>query len=141
MSLADDINRILDADCDETRVALYNPRATVAAIRKRVEAEGESAEARGRRALAERDMALALETIKRALALYATSYAVHFEGPLGDDGPLGDSWLELAHGLVGLLNGPTAGIDCGHFDGSVRRLVAQFGFSPYEVENLSSESV
>lgn len=41
MSLADDITRILDKDCDETRVALYNPRATVAAIRKRVEVERE----------------------------------------------------------------------------------------------------
>jgi len=30
---ADRIESLLDADCDETRIALYNPRATVAAIR------------------------------------------------------------------------------------------------------------
>lgn len=30
---ADRIESLLDADCDETRVALYNPRTTVAAIR------------------------------------------------------------------------------------------------------------
>jgi hypothetical protein len=32
-SKADRIEALLDADCDETRVALYNPRSTVAAIR------------------------------------------------------------------------------------------------------------
>jgi len=30
---ADRIEALLDADCDETRIALYNPRSTVAAIR------------------------------------------------------------------------------------------------------------
>lgn len=30
---ADRIEALLDADCDETRIALYNPRATIAAIR------------------------------------------------------------------------------------------------------------
>jgi len=34
--LADDITAILDGDCDATRVALYNPRRTVAAIRERL---------------------------------------------------------------------------------------------------------
>lgn len=32
-SKADRIEALLDADCDETRVALYNPRSTIAAIR------------------------------------------------------------------------------------------------------------
>jgi len=40
-SKADRIEALLDADCDETRIALYNPRATVAAIRE-VLAEPES---------------------------------------------------------------------------------------------------
>lgn len=31
------IEALLDNDCDETRVALYNPRATVAAIREVLE--------------------------------------------------------------------------------------------------------
>lgn len=39
MTLAQDITRILDDDCDETRVALYNPRATVAKIRERIQDE------------------------------------------------------------------------------------------------------
>jgi len=34
--LAADITAILDANCDETRVALYNMRSTVAAIRERL---------------------------------------------------------------------------------------------------------
>jgi len=38
---ADRIEALLDADCDETRVALYNPRSTIAAIRA-VLAEPES---------------------------------------------------------------------------------------------------
>lgn len=41
MTLAQDITRILDGDCDETRVALYNPRSTVAKIRERIETEPE----------------------------------------------------------------------------------------------------
>lgn len=32
-----EVGALLDADCDETQVALYNPRATVAAIRKVLE--------------------------------------------------------------------------------------------------------
>jgi hypothetical protein len=32
-----EVGALLDADCDETRVALYNPRATVAAIRETLE--------------------------------------------------------------------------------------------------------
>lgn len=36
-TLKQDITALLDDDCDETRVALYNPRATVAAIRVRLE--------------------------------------------------------------------------------------------------------
>lgn len=39
MTLAQDITQILDDDCDETRVALYNPRATIAKIRERIETE------------------------------------------------------------------------------------------------------
>lgn len=39
MTLAKDITHILDSDCDETRVALYNMRSTVAKIRERIEEE------------------------------------------------------------------------------------------------------
>ncbi len=35
------ITALLDDDCDETRVALYNPRATVAAIRRELESAAE----------------------------------------------------------------------------------------------------
>jgi len=31
------VTELLDGDCDETRVALYNPRETVAAVRRELE--------------------------------------------------------------------------------------------------------
>lgn len=39
MTLAQDITQILDDGCDESPVGLYNPRATVAKIRERIETE------------------------------------------------------------------------------------------------------
>src|SRR6185295_17213 len=39
VTLANDITQILDSDCDETRVALYNMRSTVAKIRERIKTE------------------------------------------------------------------------------------------------------
>jgi hypothetical protein len=44
------ITQLLDDDCDETRVALYNPRATVAAIRRELASAAEDLTAAEREA-------------------------------------------------------------------------------------------
>jgi hypothetical protein len=43
-----------------------------------------------------------------ALIEYATAYRVRFDGPLADDGFLGEPWLAAAKGVRALLNGDGA---------------------------------
>lgn len=57
--------------------------------------------------------------MQRALSAYARVYRREFNEPVGNDSVLGPCWAEIASGLRGLLNGPTADLDCGRVDSTI----------------------
>ena len=67
--------------------------------------------------------------MRKALLDYAAQYEERFGSHIGDDGVLGDCWLQIARGYLGLLNGETGRLDCGTLDGELRRWAVRFGFS------------
>ncbi len=68
--------------------------------------------------------------LREGLLMYATEYAERFDGcELGKDYVLGKSWLEMARGYLGLLNGETGRLDCGTLDSELRRWAERFGFT------------
>lgn len=79
----------------------------------------------------------AVTLLRSGLLQYAVEYGARYEGcQLGEDGILGDAWLQLAKGYIGLLNGETGRLDCGTLDGEVRRWALQHGFSQQEADEL-----
>ena len=52
---------------------------------------------------------------------------------IGEDPVLGHSWLELAHGLSGLLDGETGRLDCGSVSHSICEAIWAAGFSAEEL--------
>lgn len=72
----------------------------------------------------------ALVLIFRGLNEYASEVAERSGGEylIGDDGVLGESWAEIAHGLIGLLNGEAGKrLDTGMFDRAIRGLAQMHG--------------
>jgi len=63
-----------------------------------------------------------------ALEAYAHQYGSAYTMPVGDDGVLGDEWLSIARGLLGLLNGEHGRLDAGTIDRWVRQLAHDHGF-------------
>jgi hypothetical protein len=82
------------------------------------------------------DIAGALYAIHDSLVRYASAHQSRYESPIGHDGVLGECWLTIAKGLVGLLNGETGSIDCGRFDGAVRELARASGFTQEEADTI-----
>jgi len=78
-----------------------------------------------------RSIECAIVALRSGLLAYGTEYEERYGGDatLGRDGVLGESWLQLARGYLGLLNGETGRLDCGSLDGEVRRWAAMFGFA------------
>jgi hypothetical protein len=63
-----------------------------------------------------------------ALADLATEHESTYGSKIGDDGVLGEYWLQIARGLVGMLNGECGRLDCGTADRTVRALAKACGF-------------
>lgn len=78
----------------------------------------------------------ALYGILDELKTYAAAHRELYGSPIGEDYVLGMHWLNMADALVGLLNGETGAIDCGAFDGEVRGLAREQGFTEQEADNL-----
>ena len=88
------------------------------------------------RKVAKQNMALALEQIDMSLRRYAVAHYQLYDALIGHDVVLGEEWLKVASGLLGLLNGETGKIDCGKLDGSIRQLAEDCGFNPDDIENM-----
>jgi hypothetical protein len=78
----------------------------------------------------------ALSAILQGLALYAEAHAAAYESPIGEDGVLGDHWLEIARGLAGLLNGEHGRLDAGAMDAAIRNLALASGATPEEINSI-----
>lgn len=76
-----------------------------------------------------RDYEAAFVHIIYGLRMFAKAHAAQYDGPIGDDGVLGECWLSIARGLVGMLNGDTGRLDAGAVDGSIRDLANDAGFT------------
>ncbi len=71
-----------------------------------------------------------------ALRHYANAHREAYESPIGDDYVIGEYWLAMVSGLIGLLNGETGNLDCGEWDRAIRRLVLDNGFTKEQADNL-----
>jgi hypothetical protein len=72
----------------------------------------------------------AIVALRAGLLEYSLQYGESFEGcELGQDGFLGDAWLDAARAYLALLNGPTGRLDCGTLDGEVRQWAERCGFT------------
>jgi hypothetical protein len=79
----------------------------------------------------------AIASLRSGILQYAVEYGERFEGcQLGEDGVLGDAWLAMAKGYLGLLNGECGRLDCGTLDGEIRRWAVQHGFTQQEADEL-----
>jgi len=79
----------------------------------------------------------AVVSLRAGLLEYGLQYADRFEGcELGKDCIIGEAWLEMARGYLGLLNCETGRLDCGTLDGEVRRWAKSFGFDEAEADSL-----
>jgi predicted RNA methylase len=69
----------------------------------------------------------AIATLYRGMAEYADATRAAYDGTIGDDYVLGESWKDLGNALIGLLNGETGRLDCGTLDGQIRDLIESGG--------------
>ena len=60
---------------------------------------------------------------------YANEHERRYESPIGDDGVLGQCWLEMGRAIRGLLNGETGRLDCGTLDAILLDSMIAEGFS------------
>ena len=63
-----------------------------------------------------------------ALRIIVTSYSEDYDDPIGNDGVLGPCWVDMARGVLGLLNGECGRLDCGTVDHYIRNLYSRQGF-------------
>lgn len=70
-----------------------------------------------------------LRMMIEGLAMYAAGYEEVVEEPIGNDGVLGDYWVDIARSFVGLLNGDAGRLDCGSLDRLARDLAVAAGFT------------
>lgn len=71
----------------------------------------------------------AIVALRAGIMEYGLQYSDRYEDALlGNDGILGDGWLEITRGYLTLLNGECGRLDCGTLDGEVRRWATKFGF-------------
>lgn len=70
----------------------------------------------------------AIRSMYAFLEEYADATRKRFRGPVGYDCVLGPAWLDMAKGLLSLLNGETGRFDCGTIDRMVRALAKANGF-------------
>lgn len=75
-----------------------------------------------------RGIEIAITDMRRALLRYGIEHKERYGAELGGDGFLGDHWLQMARGYLGMLNGETGRLDCGTLDGELRRWAMGFGF-------------
>jgi hypothetical protein len=72
----------------------------------------------------------AIALMRESLLLYGCEYEARYgeDSRLGQDGVIGEAWLDMARGYLALLNGETGRLDCGTLDGELRRWAERFGF-------------
>lgn len=70
---------------------------------------------------------IAFTNMINGLKLYAQAHQAEYDQPIGDDAVLGDSWENIARGILGLLDGETGKLDPGTIDGSIRRFAVRNG--------------
>ena len=70
----------------------------------------------------------------RALAEYADTHLARYASPIGDDGVLGDEWMQMLKALGGLLNGELGRLDGGTLDALRYALAETAGFTREELE-------
>ena len=78
----------------------------------------------------------AIRNLLLGLADYADAHQEAYRSPIGEDGVLGECWLEVARGLIGLLNGESGRLDCGTIDATIRDIAAEHGFDEKERDSL-----
>ena len=79
---------------------------------------------------------LPITTMLHALATYADEHERRYESPVGEDGVMGEYWLDMAKAVKGLLTGETGRLDCGTVDHTIQALVVLAGFSKEEADQL-----
>lgn len=83
-----------------------------------------------------KDIELALNTMKHALYDYARAYATIIGSPIGNDAVIGESWVKIASGLIGLLNSEHGRIDAGEFCSHIYEIADDVGFSEQEINEI-----
>ena len=68
-----------------------------------------------------------------ALESMAEAHAERYTTVIGEDGVLGECWLNILHGGRGMLNGETGRLDCGTVDGWLVRLALDHGYADEEI--------
>lgn len=68
-----------------------------------------------------------------ALADYADDYQDRFDGPVGNDGVLGESWLKIMREVRNLLNGDLGRLDGGTLDSLLFAMGREAGFTEEEM--------
>ena len=77
---------------------------------------------------APRDFEREIVALIEAWARYADTHLARYATGIGNDGVLGDAWMEIARGIRALLNGETGRLDCGMLDGFICDTLAAEGF-------------
>lgn len=78
----------------------------------------------------------ALVHLVQGLHEYARAHCARYESDVGGDGVLGPAFLDIARGVIALLNGESGRLDCGTLDSEIRDLLARSGFPAHKVEGL-----
>lgn len=75
----------------------------------------------------------AIPALILSLAAYADIHQERFGSDIGDDGVLGDGWLDILKGTRVLLNGEMGTLDGGTLDSMLMRLLENAGFKESDV--------
>jgi hypothetical protein len=70
----------------------------------------------------------ALRDMIEAWARYADEHQARYGSGIGKDYVLGDAWMELGRGILGLLDGGSGRFDCGTLDGFIRNTLTTEGY-------------
>lgn len=81
-------------------------------------------------ALAEpRGLEAPIVRMREALVAYAREHETRWGSKIGDDYVIGEFWVQMSRGYLGLLNGETGRLDCGTLDAEMRMLALECGFT------------
>jgi hypothetical protein len=79
------------------------------------------------------EMGHAFESIEKALDRYATAHLDNYKSKIGEDAVIGDAWLRVLRGALGLLDGETGYVDPGRAWQRLVRLAKAHGFTDKEI--------